>query len=54
MPPVSGTHSLHGSGEDAALAAGTPLIQHHKWLEQPLARQMSGDYWKKGTLNIAW
>lgn len=29
------------------------VIQHNKWLEQPLARQMSGDCWKKGSLNIA-
>jgi len=28
------------------------VIQHDSWLENPLQRQMSGECWKKGTLNI--
>ncbi len=28
------------------------IIQHSRWLEQPTARQMSGECWKKGNLTF--
>jgi DNA-binding NtrC family response regulator len=37
MITVSGTHSLHGSAEDAALAPGSPLVVRLLSCERPLA-----------------